>query len=387
MLEARLKELAKDFDANRMLVARSIRELRDQDPNAFLAASCGVLRESPASPGGKYLLAVVLVQSGGLETLCDPALFSADESILLVHEAKSLDPQIEVKLAQLLLAKPLDSEKQAKYTTQVLEVLDRGAEPSTILPALRQLLKCSNPRVRSKAALLIGRISRNPQWAKLADPSQDQRVVANAIESLWGLDSNAAKTAFAEAAQDPRNRVAGNGAIGLYQAGDASGAALLFEFARRPNASVRATAAWSMGYTKDPRFRGVLRDLVADSDPIVQQAARKAQSLISERLETLKQLPAIPLQIRTAKWHANQHSLQVMVEEGGPATRRLAPLGFIVWSGTSVVERFTFNEIANGGPVLYEFGWQGPKSENATVKVELITDRGIGEDTGLELGF
>ena len=387
MQDSRLKELAKGFDANRMVVARSMRELRDQNPSAFLAASIAVLRETPFSPGAKFLLAQMLAQPGGMDLLCDPEVFSSIESVALVHEAKSLDSQFEVKLAKLLLSGPIDSEKQANFATRVLDVLDRGADQGTLLPALRQLLRCDNPRVRSKAALLIGRISRNPQWAKLADPAQDQRVVANAIESLWGLDTNAAKTAFAEAAQDSRNRVAGNGALGLYHAGDLSGATILFEFARRRQTAFRATAAWSMGHTGDPRFLDALGTLGADSDPIVQQAARKAQTVISTRLDGLKQKPTIPVQIRTAKWHADEHSMQVMVHDGGPATQKLGPLRFIIRAGATVVERFIFSELHHGGPVLYEIGWHGPKSENATVKVQVVTDEGLGEDTGLELSF
>jgi len=48
-------------------------------------------------------------------------------------------------------------------------------------------------RIRSKVALVIGRVSHNGKWAesRLADP--DARVRANAVESMWDVDTAEAR--------------------------------------------------------------------------------------------------------------------------------------------------------------------------------------------------
>jgi hypothetical protein len=64
--------------------------------------------------------------------------------------------------------------------------------------------------VRSKAALLIGRISRNSQWAEQGVSESDRRVGASAVESLWGMNTAAAREAFFRAARDEHHRIAAN---------------------------------------------------------------------------------------------------------------------------------------------------------------------------------
>ena len=384
MQAAQLKELAKDFVSNRMSVARAIREMRDRDPLGFVRATTELLRESPDAPVGRFLLAFVLAQPDGVSMFCDPASFTIDESLGLIQRAKSLDPQVEVKLAKLLLVAPVASERQVSITTRVLEILSRAADHAAILPALRQLLQSPSPRVRSKAALLIGRTCRNPQWARLADPGQDQRVVANAIESLWGLNSNAAKTAFAEVTRDHRNRVAGNGAIGLYLAGEMAGVSQLFAMSRHLEPAFRATAAWSMGRVADPRFIGTLKRLQEDTNPTVQQAARKAEIVLLAEKDRLLKLDSIPLQIRTAKWCAGAYTIGLIVHEGDVSTRGLKPFQFVITSGGEVVEEFAFTELP-GPSIHYEFRWSGPLPPSRIVKAELFTEKGAGEAPDLEL--
>lgn len=383
MQAALLKELAGGFVTNRMAVARAIREMREKDPEGFAGAALEVLRDTPENPGPRFLLALLLAQPNGLALICDPECFSPEQSISLVQQAKTLDAQVEVKLAKILLAAPVQTDQQANLATRILDILDHSADPMTILPALRQLLQCPNPRVRSKAALLIGRISRNPQWAKLADPLQDQRVVANAIESLWGLDSAAAKSAFREAANDSRNRVAGNAALGLYVAGDPHGITALFRLSRNKEASFRATAAWSMGYAGDPRFLPRLAELARDPDDMVSRAASKAGTAIADRCVKLKEQPPVQLHIRVARWHEEEHEVQVSVGDGSAGGLR--PLQFILWCGDSIVEDFSFAEIHNGAQIYYQLKWCGPIPATRQVKVQLVTSEGVGSDSGIEL--
>lgn len=381
-------QLVSSFDRNRMAGGRAIRQFRDHDPQAFHAAAVEVLRAAPEDLGSRFVLTLLLAQPQGVEVICDPALFSSDESVALIKRAKALDPQIEVKVANLLLDGRVNSENHSRLATRVMEVIDRAASPERTLPALRQLIQSSNPHIRSKAALLIGRISRNPQWAKMVDPLQDQRVIANAVESLWGLKSDAALVAFEEALNDARNRVAGNGAIGLYLGGDFRGVAGIFRLARSQDAATRSTAAWCMGRCADPRFLSKLAQYQEDPDETVRETAKKAKAEIDARVRTLTESGTIPVQIQTAKWNSEQHALHVLVGEGERQIRDLTAFQFVVWNGGQVIEEFTLAEVPQSQPPAhYQLSWPGPEAGSRELTVEVYTEAGCGRDTGHELTF
>ena len=382
-----VKNLAGSFESNRVVAARTMRELREKDPGGFTAAALQALKDCANGAGTRYLLSVLLTQPDGLQILFHPEAFSPEQAGELLTQARQLDPQIEVKLARVLAATPAQTEEQTNFATRVLEVLGRRGDPATILPALRQLLQSPNGRVRSKAALLIGRVTRNPQWARLHDTQKDQRVVANAIESLWGLDSEAAKVAFREAADDPRNRVAGNGAVGLYMAGEPRSIQLVFQFSKGRDPLFRATAAWCMGRTRDPRFVQRLQVLTEDVDAMVRQAAFRAQAEIAERISQLAQIGKLTLQIRAPKFSKGEHSMHVLVGDGGAQTRGLTGFHFVAWNGVEVVESFEIEEMHQSQPVHYHISFQAAVSASREVKVELYSPLGVGSETGLELVF
>ncbi len=197
--------------------------------------------------------------SGGRDGLpahgiCNPAKYTLEQSLDLVKRAHKLDPSTELKLAKLLAPLSFSTEEESRFATRILEILERSPDPSTALPALRQLAQCPNAHVRSKAALIIGRINRNPQWAEQSAQESDLRVAANAVESLWGLDTPAAREAFLHAAHHEHHRIAANGIIGLYMAGHPSSIPLLFRLGGSQKPLARAAAAWTMGHLGDPRF-------------------------------------------------------------------------------------------------------------------------------------
>jgi hypothetical protein len=192
---------------------------------------------------------------------------------------------------------------------------------------------------------------------------------------------------FRDAILDPRHRVAGNGAISLYLAGELEGAEALFRFSRDEQWLFRATAAWCMGRTRDPRFLPRLAKMIQDPAPGVRTAAFRSVAQASQRVKSLKQAGSLPLQIRTAKYHDGVHSVQVLLGEGGPETRGIGPLSFVVWNANEVVESFTLEEVCRKPLVMYRIAFKAPLAEPPLVKVEIYTERGTGEDTATELAF
>jgi hypothetical protein len=80
------------------------------------------------------------------------------------------------------------------------------------------------------------------------------------------------------ATRDGNNRVAGNAMIALFRQGDTWVMPELMKMAGTESALSRASAAWVMGETGDPRFREALAKLVGESDAMVRRRAFLALS-------------------------------------------------------------------------------------------------------------
>jgi HEAT repeat protein len=162
----------------------------------------------------------------------------------------------------------------------LMEILCEIADPARVMPSLMRLLRHPNAYLRSKAVKMIGQGSRSVKWVmgRLSEP--DPRIRANAIESLWGVETPEARTLLNFAASDANNRVVGNAMLGLYYIGDAAVLAEIAKLAAHESAMFRATAAWVMGETGDPRFTDGLRRLISESDPTVRKRAFAALSRI-----------------------------------------------------------------------------------------------------------
>ena len=379
-----LQELAVAFPANRMTAAKALRGLYQADPASFLEETLRILPETAMSdpkevPGAMYLLALLLTLPDALALICDPQKFSTLASLALVYQIKTLDPHVETKLARLAVQlQPYETDRQAALGTRILQVLGAASDPFTTLPALRQLLQCNHPRIRSQAALLIGRISRNPQWAKRFDQREDPRVVANAIESLWGSNSQGAKDAFREACRDPRNRVAGNGAVGLYLADEPDAAAEMFRLGLSRDDRFRATLAWCMGRTGDLRFLPRLRALAQDPVPTVRTPALRALTMVTQRLRELRAAPRLAMEIRSAEFHGGNCILRVVLEDGGPQTRGFTALNFAIIFGDQLAEQYSVEELQEGSETVYKIVSKAATIDHAPVKVELNHERGCG---------
>ena len=380
----RLKDLTDKFVTNRLAIAKAIRDYNAMDPARFVGEAAAILRDSADHAGRRFLLATLSMRPDFLRILCDQNYFSAHETAALIRQVKAIDPRIEMRLAQMIATLGDHSDTATAFAAHCLEVLSELSGDAASLPALRELLSSQNARIRSKAALLIGHISRNPQWAKWNDIKNDPRVAANAVESIWGLDSDAAKAVFREAVEFPQPRQAINGAVGLYLAREIEAVTLLFRFARHDDFHFRASAAWGMGRTGDPRFLAILESLKQEREDPVRMAAGRALTVLRQRVESLKQVPAIPVHIPVSKFRTGEHTVQVALGEEA-AKMRLDALHFAISNGPSPVEEFSFAQLQPTDGPLYECRFRGPQTSTRMVKVELFTNHGCGESTGFEL--
>lgn len=124
---------------------------------------------------------------------------------------------------------------------------------------------------------IYGRTCQNAEWVHKRLAEVDPRVRANAVESLWGLDSESIRGVLKHASRDQHHRVAVNALIGLHLTGAADATASLQKMARGSDPLSRAAAAFGMGRILKNEFKPVLEVLLRDTDARV-RAGRSRRS-------------------------------------------------------------------------------------------------------------
>src|SRR6185295_8336122 len=284
-MEELLYELVASFESNPSVKGRTLRELADQDWNQFTAASLSALAEDSESHGARYLVALLLRGDTLAQAICDPTSFSISQAAAVTRLATSVDTQFDIELARRLTSSSGIEEHEAE---RILKILEEASGRSRLQPFLAQLLTHPNARIRSKAALLIGRYNRNPGWASEQQSNEDSRVRANAVEALWELEDCDCAAFFQEAALDPNPRVAGNAIVGLYKLRDTTAIRKLHDLSNLPGLEWQVTAAWAMGETGNPHFQPTLKRLMTAGDPKLRQHAVRALSRIRQASRSLE---------------------------------------------------------------------------------------------------
>ncbi len=302
-----LAGLVERFDRDAAGSRKLIREMLEAGPQTFLESAVAVLRERPESRGSQFVITLLVAHELLLATVCDPSL-DRGQALALARAALQVDSMADMTMAKGLVNRAPET---AADPGRLMDILDEISDGTRILPSLLRLLRHANPHVRSKAARMTGRGSRGVRWVERRLADEDPRVRANAIESMWGLDSPEARALLHGAMRDPNNRVAGNAILGLYMLGDCSTIPEMLHMAASDAAVSRSTAAWLMGETGDPRFVEVVAERLRETDPMVRKRAFWALSRIKTAAAKVAQ---------TAEWRmAGRFRL---VERGGK-TRRM----------------------------------------------------------------
>jgi hypothetical protein len=185
--------------------------------------------------------------------LADPANRSLSEAVADAKTALAADAGVGGELIDLLGD---EAERNAKggRALHLLEIISAVGLSSSLMSIKGPLLAHNDSWVRSKSVLLLGREIKSAEWVmrRMLDP--DQGVRANAIESVWGVQTEEMRRVFERAARSPNSRIAANGLVGLYLQNEVSSIPRMFEMAKHPESSFRHSARWAMGETRDIRF-------------------------------------------------------------------------------------------------------------------------------------
>lgn len=339
--------MVRAFEADPRSSRQNIRDLLDNDRETFYSVSIGLLKTTQDSRGLQYLVTLLVSNGMLLRALCSPDL-TKDEALSLGKSAKRVDPMVDVALARILADSAAGG--SAVYVTdpaRLMDILCDIADAGRIMPSLMRMMRHPNSYLRSKAVKMIGRGSLSAKWVMGRLSESDPRVRANAIESMWGVDTPEARSLLNFASNDASNRVVGNALLGLYYLGEASVLGDLVKLAGHESPLSRASAAWVMGETADPRFTEALRRMISEPDPAVRRRAFAA----------LSQLKAANAQPPVGdRWHlagrvlpgdtlkGTRRLMLAVTAEDMREQPKIAPLQFILTEGSQYVTSYKMAE-------------------------------------------
>jgi len=362
-----LEILVKRFDSDPSAYGTAMRTLFHANPCSFRENALPFLRAPSESLGCRYLLTLLAASGCAVSLVSDPSLLTGQQAKTVARQIAAIDPLFCTRLARALPEEPAGSgdSRLSPLMARLLELIGALQDGQQIFPVAAALLRHPNRHVRSKTALLIGRVRKSHAWVErqLSDP--DPRVRANAVESLWDAATAGARAVFLAAIADSDNRVAGNAIVGLYRLGDAASIGLAAALGDSADSPTRATGAWIMGRTGDTRFVPVLGQMVTDRDPQVRgnvfaalatlKAARErhasAQCL---KVTALSQaIPGAPiLTVRVA-------------DRGGARLRGLPPTAFALTAHGAPVLQYDVRESNPWDGAAYEIHWDPPDPQHA----------------------
>jgi hypothetical protein len=283
----KLESLVESFDRDTLSARNQIRELLENDPKEFQEGVLRVLKSRSTSRGVQFAVGLLLSSNNFMPTLCDATL-NLQEAASLARMALQIDPMLDANLAKKLADEAAVGGPVANFG-RLLDVLGEISTGSRITPSLMRLLSNPDLKIRSKVVLLIGRSIKSVSWVQSRLAESDPRTRANAVETLWGMETAEARKLLRTAARDGHNRVAGNALIALYRMGDVWMIPELFKMAVSESPMFRSSAAWAMGESGDPRFSETLARMVGESDANVRKRAFSALSRLKAALTKTRQ--------------------------------------------------------------------------------------------------
>ena len=258
-------------------IGASIQGIARSQPALFMAAAISMLDSQPTLEGRQGLYKQWLDCPQFLLEVAHPDRFSSEQLLAVCRSLKEIDDLLDVQLGRLMPGRHEDAVGLAPdVVLRVLDVLDAISAGSRLILMLGHLTEHKNPRIASKATMLIGKRVRNDNWVKRQLAAIDPRVRANAIEALWGVDSPTARKCMWDSLKDDNNRVAGNALVGLHRLGEPAVGQLVQRMIQDSRPIFRTTAAWVMGKIGEQEFAEPLRNALNDSDELVRDTAQTA---------------------------------------------------------------------------------------------------------------
>lgn len=314
-----------NFPDDPELYGRRLRLLAGLHWGDFAQEADAVIRTGDDTPALRFLVA--LYASRGELASCLARLVEKhrENGRKAVRLAARIIPDLGRDLAQEILSAP-KSEDSAGKQAALLEALAEIERFDTATPASGHPCEADESGVRSRLALMVGRVARAQAWIRTLREEPDPGVRANALESLSEGGGAFAVVCCEAGLSDTSHRVVANSALGLYRMGDSRGVERLAEMASREESEFQSAAAWAMGESRDARFVPLLWKLRRCGVPEIAAAASAGCEKI------------LLAQAAANREHASVLTLGAHVREGGDVVARAVVLGT---GGSPVVLRQT----------------------------------------------
>jgi hypothetical protein len=319
-------------------------QLLAADPKSFGAAAIRVLSKYQPSPGLRYLVHLLTKEKLLLAGLLDAKAAGTDEAVTILRavaaNGTNLQPVLELALNRALLDQP-GPESSARIL-RLLELLAAIAAASSWNAFQLELMAYPDKYVRSKAALLIGRSTKNVAWIGRRFLDRDARVQASAVEALWALGADDARPLLITASKSKHGRVAANAALGLYRISDLKAIPMLLDMARQPDENFRMSGFWAIGETQDPRFLPFLMEQFKTSQGRVRLAVTRALGCMRRREKVVAEAGTFGFHVSEAR-AGGDGARSIAFALGAPPTvdlSSLKPTEFAVWEGGALIEDY-----------------------------------------------
>ncbi|MBM3727912.1 MAG: HEAT repeat domain-containing protein [Acidobacteria bacterium] len=260
----------------------------------FETAALALAQQASMAPAYNLLLSYLVHRGILVRWLANPEFFTVAQAVKTAKLAMALEPGFDLALAQALLGNTAGGDFDPE---RALELVSRLTTEARLTPILSQLVRHPNPRVQSKAALLVGRVTQSPLWLDDSLRSEDPRVRANSVEAYWGSGAVEIRGLLHQAAGDEHHRVSGNALLGLYRSGDTGAISLIHSMLSHPAPDFQRTAVWVAGQTNDPRFVEILSTATSGYGPGQREAAEETIAALISRRDELRGRPGLRLDI------------------------------------------------------------------------------------------
>ena len=283
-----------EFETN-PAAGRTLRRFADEMPGVFTEAAIALLLKEKDSPGCRYLCTLLLKNPDLFNQLSNPRQYTRQQAVILGRHLLKADPSLDLRLAKQLPGRESVDQwdtLQGSAAERALDILDEISPGRRLVPVVSHLTRHPDRLISSKAALFVGKRLQNLAWAtRMIAESPDARVRANAIESVWGVDTPEIVELFWRCVNDRNNRLVGNAIVGLRLAGVTAVDDVIKRYARDYKPEFRMTSAWAMGKIGDAVFIPELSPLVKDENPGVRSAALRALQNIRKHEKRIEKAP------------------------------------------------------------------------------------------------
>lgn len=343
-LTAKISKAIEAFPQNEQEAKKTLNGLASSDPAAFFAAGIRVAASSKPSGGLRYLILTMAKDKRLSIGLLDSSVCSLEEALAVTRAAAEAGAQLQATF-EMALNKALQGQanpQKAERIGRILDVLAVTCDQNCWNSFQVELMAYPDKIVRAKAALLIGRSTRNVAWIARRLLDRDLRVQASAVEALWGLDAGETKPHFLSALKSSNNRVAANAAYGLYLSGDSGAPRVLLDLLRHNDPAFQLSALWAIGKTRDERFLAALSEYYKHVQGKLRLAAVGAMAKIRHREKTAQEAGQIQVHLSQAAAQADGLRRLALALSCHPARdlSGIKPAEFSLWENGTMVEDY-----------------------------------------------